>query len=286
MRGPDANHRDDAVFDRRLAIRSRLPGILLVALASCTDFDGLHAAQPSDAGTAADADTAAPLGDGGQDYASEVLRDRPLGYWHFDETTGSRAVDASGHGNDCTYVGAVTLGAPGAVGSAVALDADKTFVRCADVPFDFLDVAAFSLEAIVSPTTVDTVYRKIFSKEDPNAGARRGYDIYVGPPGVVSAERFEGGKQVCAVGVPIDPQVLSHIVSTFDGATLTMYCNGRSATVSCPPTALTDHARPLTIGAQADANYGFFRGRIDEPAVYDIALSPERVGVHYAAWKR
>jgi hypothetical protein len=44
------------------------------------------------------------------DYASTVLADNPIGYWHLGESTGTTAWDASGNGFHGVYVGNVALG--------------------------------------------------------------------------------------------------------------------------------------------------------------------------------
>ena len=47
-------------------------------------------------------------------YHNEVLADSPSAYWPLDETSGTLAEDASGHGKTATYGGGATLGADGA----------------------------------------------------------------------------------------------------------------------------------------------------------------------------
>ncbi|HEX8789576.1 MAG TPA: hypothetical protein VF765_01395, partial [Polyangiaceae bacterium] len=95
----------------------------LVLAAGCTfayPLDGLTGGTPPDAGH-----DASPPGDSGTDAAGDVvsgppyvlavLEDQPVAYWRFGEASGTRAADSSGNGNDATYVGAVSLGAPGAI---------------------------------------------------------------------------------------------------------------------------------------------------------------------------
>lgn len=49
------------------------------------------------------------------DYASTVLADSPVAYWRLSDVSGATAVDASGNGNDSTYLNGVTLGSPGGI---------------------------------------------------------------------------------------------------------------------------------------------------------------------------
>ena len=48
-------------------------------------------------------------------YEAAVLADAPLGFWRFNETSGTTAADTSGNNHGGTYVGSPVLGGPGPI---------------------------------------------------------------------------------------------------------------------------------------------------------------------------
>jgi hypothetical protein len=257
--------------------------VSLVALvfvgAACTVFNGLTYTPATDAGGAGDGGGAQEAGT----YASAVLADAPLAYWRFEDGTSTTARDATGHGNDCEYVGAGKRGVPSAsagLGSAVDLDGKPgSYLLCGDAPFDFAGAQAFSLEAWIRPRVADDIYRKVLSK-DKTTGPRDGYNLSVTQPGVVRVERYVNGVRSCSDVVAVVLDAWVHVVTSFDGKVLRLDVNGTSARADCTPDALPDTPVSLTLGAQSDASYGFFDGVIDELAVYDHVLSGERIAAH------
>jgi len=253
--------------------------VAVLALASCTSFAGLQL--PADGG--------AQGGDAGQSgswsaYGDLVQADAPIAFWRFEEALGPVAKDSSGRGHECSYFKDAALGSAGALAGSHAVKLPGVadgFLQCGDAPFDLAGTAAMSLEAWIFTEVLDDVYRRVVSKEERDAqGRRRGYNINVSQPRRIRFERFEAGQEICAAELTIELNVWSHVVATFEGGVARLFVDGRVASDTCDAIGLVDHAAPFTIGAQSDQHYGYFRGSIDEVAVYDKALSPERVAAH------
>jgi len=78
-----------------------------------------------------------------------------VGYWPFNETSGTNAPDLSGNGNDGTLVNSPTW-VDGVVGKCLDFDGTDEYVSiAASADFDFRDVSTspFTLTAWVKPTT-------------------------------------------------------------------------------------------------------------------------------------
>jgi hypothetical protein len=73
-----------------------------------------------------------------------------------------------------------------------------------------------------------------------------------------------------------------HVVGTYDGTATRLYVNGAQVATTALTGGATLNANPLMIGSW-DGSSEFFRGVIDEPAVYAGALSPACVAAHYDA---
>jgi hypothetical protein len=279
-----------------MAARTRAESLVLaLVVASCTSFAGLDVPRgdggPS-VGDAAIDGGGASTGDGqpAKGYADVVLEDRPVAYWRLDETFGPDVADATSHDHRCIHGKGIAVGRPGAFAGSNALELPGTaegFVTCGEEPFDFSGTAPMSVEVWIRVSAYDDLYRKVVSKEQRDtSGRRRGYSLTVHDPWGIGFDRFEDDTQICRAELPIQTDRWTHVVATFDGAFVRLFVDGAGAAAPCPQTAMTDRTLPLVIGAQSDGTYGFFRGSVDEVAVYDRPLAPERVMVHLAAARR
>jgi hypothetical protein len=218
------------------------------------------------------------------DYASVVLVDQPTGYWRLGDTN-LTAADASGHGATGRYGSGIAQGAPGAIvndaNTSAAFDG-MTGAISVGTGFNFIGRAAFSLEAWIRPSIVDTGFRHVFTKQH-RATPWQGYALLVQTTRGIMFERFVDDRAVF-VSVPTMPPAGSfmHIVCTYDGAFLRLYVNGQQAPQVTDDRAQPAVAEPAMIGA-ASVNESFFVGSVDEVAVYSAALPAARVRAHYLA---
>lgn len=234
---------------------------------------------PKDASSTPTPDASRPT------YASVVLADAPVAYWQLEETTSSQgAHDSSGQGHDGVFEGGVTLAQPGIVsgGNSARFDGTSARVRVGDV-LPFSGLAPFSLEAWVRPVTVDARYQLIISKLGPNAATPYFLDVQ-SPSGV----QFGRAADLCKTQQAIGLDAFTHVLATFDGVTSKIYINGSLATSLDGAHSMSTTTSALQIGGAQDGtstpNTGtWFEGLIDEVAVYDKALPPERVAAHYQA---
>ena len=259
--------------------------LALLAASACSlvSLEGLSGGiGPSDAATAG-ADTEAAAAGG---YPGQVLADAPLAYWRFDEHAGTTAVDSSGHGNDATYEGGITLGAPGAIegdsDTAASFDGVTAFVTAGN-RFAFAGQTPFSIEAWVS-VQMQSTYAGVASCNDAVGGPpSEGYLLFVAPSdGPFGFQRLDGPNVSTAVSVA-GPNVadFSYVAATFDGLDLVVYVNGESQGSQTAAFSIAGAVADFVVGAEAGGNGNFLSGTIDEVAVYDHALSADRVLRHY-----
>lgn len=131
----------------------------------------------------------------------------------------------------------------------------------------------------------------------PDGEEGRAYELYYDDDinafglAVSNDGNFQSGGTLTATDYDVPLGEWVHVVGTYDldiggaSATMSIYANGslvgeRSTTV----TSLYTGAADFWIGQQfTDANVWTFEGTIDEAAVYDKALSAERILAHYDA---
>jgi hypothetical protein len=235
------------------------------------------------------ADSATPPIDAteaGITYEEEVLSDHPLAYWRFGETSGTTAVDSSGNGHDGTYVGGVTLGAPGAIANdpdtSVSFDGATAWMNAGDI-FQFAGTVPCSFEAWVNPT-IDANYHEVLSRSDGQGPTTVGTLMYVEPTGSAFADfahRQDTASDIASSSAPVTAGAFTHLVGVYDGSNVLLYVNG--ALAGQKPTTLATPAatNPFVVGAQSAGLSCWFDGPIDEVAVYGAALPAARIAAHY-----
>lgn len=272
--------------------------VALAWLATGCLFPDLGALQGATGGTtdaAADGPTeaAAPTG-----YQAVVLSDGPVAYYRLDEMSGNTIASVVAAAPTGHFTKNVTLRAPSPVGGGT--DTAATFSTSggdSDLglgdDFGFSGTAPFTIEAWVNPASAAQSYRHVFSKADRTSSGDspiNGYNVVVGSGSAqptVWIERFVAMSSVKTTLVPIAAGAFTHVVATYDGAALRLYVNGTAT----PPAADARTMPAATTGAFiGSANGGVngghgFPGVIDEVAIYDKALSADRVLAHYQAGK-
>jgi hypothetical protein len=243
--------------------------------------DPADTALPQDAGDAAEG--AAP-----PTYRDAVLADAPIAYWRFGEPSGTVAHDESGHGNDASLGGGITWGAAGAlVGDAdTAIRLDGTDGLDAGTRFDFAGNDPYSLEAWLRPEAIDNTYRHLYSKDDQSrATGREQYGVFVQASEGLAYERWVAGGSAKVVAPLPALNRWIHVVGTYDGSKMTLYVDGAVVAVRLDTRAQL--TKPVTeyVGCKA-AQSGVIRGALDEMAIYDHALTSDRVTAHKTASRR
>lgn len=212
-------------------------------------------------------------------YDQEVLADNPAGYWRFEagEPAGV-ALDSSGNGRHGTYVGGVTPGFfPGAAligGNSGVFDGTTGFVQ---LPGNWGGGPELTIEAWVNTAAVVGDFQTI-----------------VGTPsgGVAHFQLAPFGNSVtyvdncCVTLLPPPPEgptdTWRHIALTSKSGDTRIFVNG--VQIGADPLAfgIITPSGDVHIG-NGHVNTRFFNGLLDEVAIYDTALSPQRVLDHYNA---
>jgi Concanavalin A-like lectin/glucanases superfamily/Bacterial SH3 domain len=241
------------------------------------------------ASRAAPASQATPAGQPLTAFAQAVKATPGLqAWWRLDERTGD-ARDASGHGHDAKYGGAVARAVP----SLIPTDPDPAagFPGSDDGSVDAGDALdapgaqPFSLELWVNLGEQTEPYPRLISKEGiDDANQRQGFLIYLNAEsGRLGVERWRDGKpDALTTPNPVAAGQIHHIVATYDGSSLRLYVDGVQAAEGAATRELLDTSYPLRLAARSDGSNGLV-GVLDEVAVYNQALPAETIAAHYQA---
>jgi hypothetical protein len=217
-------------------------------------------------------------------YRDVVLADAPVGYWRLGEAAGAQAADEVAPAHDGMYVGAVSLGEQGAIAgdpdTAARFDGISGQVVIGDY-LDFPDTDAFSVEAWIDPDDVQAAVccSMIVSKQTTPMDDGWQIGIAEVPQVVFVAREVDPSFENAGGLLPVGKWV--HVVGTYDSTTMRVYIDGVEVDAVPSSVLLSDHAAPLKIGSRDDGE--IYAGLIDEVAVYDHALTPERVLAHHVA---
>ncbi|RYD17288.1 MAG: LamG domain-containing protein [Verrucomicrobiaceae bacterium] len=261
-------------------------------------------------GPATVTDTSAPAVD--TPFSAAVRADSPLAWFRFNEKTGSQLIVDSAENvkphNGSTLTSSVSTGATGFVDGAGRFDGTRGIVTDRIVDFTQIE-EGFTIEAIVrnEPDATGNANRAIVSQLDKNGTGRL----------IISVDDSGTIRSVLGAGVrkDADTKVLgrtwSHVVVVANALTNTLrwYVDGVYAGTSADgqnpdgssfdPNLLFESSEgDWTIGVHKTLTANFWKGEIDEIAIYDTILdevpgaTPEapavidttRIVAHRNAW--
>ncbi len=264
---------------------------------------------------------AALVGAARADYQATILSNAPVGYWRLNDAvtpptdaqaTNLGTLGAAGLG---TFENDLLVGVAGAL---PAQSASNTAVRGEGylngnrvrIPYHpaWNTNNSFSVEFWCQPGQTNSLTCPAASVEfaDPstNQVVRRGWLFY---QGVINSDGTDTGsgwlfriynppsgatpQQInCVARMTLDTNQWYHIVGTYKhnnpNRGLTIYVNGVTLTnvsVTGHYENVTTNTIPLTFGARADGDFGFwtYLGSIDEPAFYPYLLTSAQILQHY-----
>ncbi len=215
------------------------------------------------------------------EYAAAVAADNPVSYWRLGEASGTTAADERG-ANPGTYTNAPTLGATSLLATdtankAVSFDGVNDHVKVPSSASLQL-TSTLSLEAWIKPTSLPAsgTFASILTKPES-------YSLQFNGP-LLEFTIMQSGvrKRLQAPSGTIVAGQTYHVVATYDGTTQRLYVNGTQMASTALSGAATVNTNSLMIGSW-NASEEFFKGTIDEPAIYNTVLSGARVAAHYQA---
>jgi MYXO-CTERM domain-containing protein len=221
-----------------------------------------------------------PASAAGADFEREVLSDSPLAFYRLNETTAtSPAADQSGNLLNGTYSSSGTTLQQVATAGDRAVGFNGGRIVVGDNPL--LSPERITIETIVVWNGSTGAQQRICEKSTEPAGTTAVYNLCISAEGTPLFEVDLGNGRVALPScVSLPENVPIHLVATHDGARLSLYVDGALATsIAQIGTLNRGSTQPFAIGNQAERERAF-NGMIDEVALYDRALSPERILAH------
>jgi prepilin-type N-terminal cleavage/methylation domain-containing protein len=209
-----------------------------------------------------------------------------VGYWSFDEGTGTIAYDLSGYGNNGTLnnfnFNEASGWTTGKIGKALIFDGSDDYVSLNQQPF-LSNGFTFSVWVKI-PSLIPSGYTNIFNNNQfyirkSNSAEGNYWDAFI--------TLSDNSVEPRARGIVAQADVWTHLVVVWDKVMLKIYVNSEpkdnvARTGDLTSTTVTAQ---LGRGEQTNTLLHPFLGIIDEVRIYDRALSPAEIKALYEATK-
>jgi hypothetical protein len=196
-----------------------------------------------------------------------------VGYWKFDEGSGTNAADASGTGNNGTVLNGATW-TTGRIGNALRFDGVNDYVNVGNgASMNF--TGRITIAAWVKAEATNGL-RNIVAhgySTSPN-----GEVILRINAGKYETGSWNGSNHVTSSTIPAgDLNTWVHLVGVYDGATWRLYRNGVQVNSINDATGAVTVNVNWAIGSRGTGTERFFQGSIDEVRIYNRALNTTEI---------
>jgi concanavalin A-like lectin/glucanase superfamily protein len=207
-----------------------------------------------------------------------------VGYWKFDDATGTTAADSSGNGNTGTLVGGVSW-TNGIVRGCIAVNGTYGFVEVPSTPALEQVSNAVTLTAWInvhSNSSMQSIARKVINMTN-DALPYAAYDLVVQDNGnqTFSARMAVSGTDGTTRGVALGTVQHAYgqwylLAGVYNGSTVSIYVNGTLETTASYSEPILQTGQPLTIGQYGTVTDTVL-GLIDEFRLYNRALTAAEI---------
>jgi Concanavalin A-like lectin/glucanases superfamily len=223
----------------------------------------------------------------GRSYQNTIVDSAPVSFWRLGEASGTSAADSIG-GNGGTYGGSPTLGQAGALAgdsdSSAGFNSTSQNISVPDSAS--LRPTQISVEAWIKPDSATIADFDSPVMKTSNDNWTDGYGLFYRSSGTVIGffvSSWGGGGTTAAISL----DQWTHVVGTYDGATISLYLNGVLAASKSFLSGIPHSTNALYIGSgttgsgsAGPAGY-FWGGGIDDVAIYNKALTATEIQLHY-----
>lgn len=220
-------------------------------------------------------------------FSSTSANANLVGFWGFDQTTGTTATDSSGSGNAATLQGGAAF-SPGAGVTGGALNITSGGFASVGSHYNYSGTTPFSIQAWVKFGTAGDTTGYVAVGQHRATGIA-GYMIALNNIndgyGASAAHLYQTYPNSPASNVTVNDGQWHQIVGVWDTSTTSIYIDGGNVVSVARNSFNAPSISQFIIGGLNDSfgvPMGSFRGYMDNVAVWDNALSGNQVAALYA----
>ena len=203
-----------------------------------------------------------------------------VGWWTFDEGTGTRVYDRSGNLNTGAVNGS-GVWATGKLGQALSFNGSTTYVDVGNSASEKVS-GAFAFSAWIYPTA--SAAGAIVTKNNSSSASGSGFYAFKNSSNSIVFILYKGDNTQVQVNsasaIPLN--AWTHVVGVYSGSTIVLYINGVAVTPVAATSFSPDTVDNLQIGKYAYTNSIYFPGKIDDVRFYNRALTASEASRIYA----
>jgi len=201
-----------------------------------------------------------------------------VGYWEFDEGSGTIAHDSSGNGNNGVIHTATWT--DGIVGKALHFNGVDSWVEVPNSP-TLTNLSQITVEAWIQEDSITAQLKGIVSKCDGKAPPTNAeYFLGTTENGKVF---FETDRGTAIFSVQTTPLITEagrwyHVAGTWSGDTYTIYVDGAPVlSGNCTPQTTLSNNLPVQIGRHGAESWVYFQGIIDNVKIYNCVRTAQQI---------
>jgi hypothetical protein len=200
----------------------------------------------------------------------------PVGYWKFDEGTGTTAYDSSGNSNSGTLTNGPQW-ASGKMGGALNFNGNNNYISISDSA-STKNFTALTVTAWINfpDNSTGGTQRTIISK-----GLLNNYDytfrVQLNTNTLLFGLNNDTMYSITSSSIPNNQWV--HASATYDGSSISIYINGQEVTSNNTGSisSINSSTSITAIGRAASNSAQYFNGLIDDVKIYNYARTPEQI---------
>ncbi len=197
-----------------------------------------------------------------------------ISYWKFDQRGGTTVYDFVGDNNGVIN-GAVWIN--GKVDGALSFNGSGDYVNCGNAT-SLNITGAITIKAWIYPTS--SHWGGIVSKGDDIA-SHDDYALWFDNGVLEMSFNWPENWKMFSGNISIPLNAWSYVGGTWDGNKVRLYVNGELDKEFNWSEGISTSSAELYIGVNLGGGNEYFNGKIDEVAIYDIALSSEEIQQEY-----
>ena len=207
-----------------------------------------------------------------------------VGYWSFEDATGTKATDFSGNGNTGTLTNMEAADwVQGKRGKALSFDGSDEYVDLGTSAGNFNNTDSFSVSAWINANTLNSTNRCIVNRV--TGSPANGWEMRITTANKVrfllaSTSANYNGQDTTVLST----NTWYHVVGTWNGSDAKIFLNGvedTSTPITQNSVGTITGTRTLAVGANAITSSSYFPGSIDDVRIYNRALSATEVSALY-----
>ncbi len=210
-----------------------------------------------------------------------------MGYWPFDEGSGTTAYNSSGNNNNGSWSGATPYYTASAkVGAYAGNFNGSNDIVTLPTGSTQLETPSITVSAWINFTAATSSNYDIFQKKRPY-GNYRGYELYINLSNQAQFDIGNGSAYITGPSSSVSKNTWTFIVGSYDGNNINIYVNGtlKSTVANNTGISYSGGSSPGTYIGTDSGNANYFTGFMDDVRIYNRALSAAEVQAIYNAQK-